>query len=314
VVGALPSALGLQTLAAVIDAKRNYCDISFLPEDPRCYADAARAAGVTVVYDCGLAPGMSNMFAGYAAAELDTCERVDLYVGALPVERHWPYQYKAGFSPLDVIEEYTRPARLIEGGEQIVKPALSDTELVDVPGVGTLEAFNTDGLRSLVDTVRAPWMREKTLRYPGHAEVMRLLRETGFLSRDPVDLNGQMIRPLELTAALLFPKWTFQPGEADLTVLQARIEGRRGPERVRYVWDLLDHHDAKNDTRSLSRTTAFPAAVMTRWLATGHYRNPGVHPPEVPARVPGLLNEMLSELAKRGVRYSARVEPLARPA
>ena len=238
VVGALPSVIGLQTLRAVIEAGRDLVDISFMPENAVELDGLARERGTMAVVDCGVAPGLSNMMTGSAAARLDSCERIEIYVGGLPVARHWPFDYKAGFAPWDVLEEYTRPARVVEHGRVVVKEPLSEPELLDFPGVGTLEAFNTDGLRSLVDTMKAPFMKEKTLRWPGHAELMRVLKDTGFFSLEPVDVAGQRVRPRDLTAALLFPKWTFEEGEADLTVMRVRVEGIAGGEPVVYAWDL----------------------------------------------------------------------------
>ncbi len=265
---------------------------------------------MTVVYDCGVAPGMTNMLAGWAASVLDPCDALDLCVGGLPVMRKRPYELKAGFAPLDILEEYTRPARLVEGGEVVVREALSEVELLDFPGVGTLEAFNTDGLRSLCDTVKARSMRERTLRYPGHADLMRVLRETGFFGKEPVEVGGTTIRPLDLTAAILFPHWKYEPGEADLTVLRVEAVGRRDGRPTRLRWDLYDRHDPATDTRSMSRTTAFPATIMARMIADGRFRRPGVHPPEVPASEPGLLEQMLRELEARDVRYVHTEEPL----
>ena len=176
VLGALPSRFGYEVMQGVIDARVPYVDISFMPEDFRKLDAAARKAGVPVVADCGVAPGMSNMLAGWAAMKLDRCDTIEILVGGLPRERHWPWQYKAPFSHHDVIEEYLRPSRVVEHGKVVVREALSDPELVTVPGLGTLEAFFTDGLRSLADTLDVPNMREKTMRYPGHAELMRTLR------------------------------------------------------------------------------------------------------------------------------------------
>jgi len=303
VVGALSSALGLQTLRAVIAAGRPYVDISFMAEDATQLSSLAADAGVTAVVDCGVAPGFSNLMIGWAAARLEPLERLEVYVGGLPRVRTWPYDYKAPFAPSDVIEEYTRPSRLVENGKLVIKEALSEPELIDFPGVGTLEAFNTDGLRSLLHTLRGvPDMVEKTLRYPGHIALMRAFRETGLFSQEPIEIGGQRVRPLDVTAALLFPKWAYAPGEADLTVLRVIVSGARG----RIEWDLLDHYDAATDTRSMSRTTGFPAAVMARWLATGKVRRPGVHPPETLGREPGLLDEMVRELDKRGVHVTKR--------
>jgi lysine 6-dehydrogenase len=308
VIGALPSVIGYQTLEAVIRAGRSFVDISFMPENALELSGLARERGVTAVVDCGVAPGVSNLMAGHAASRLERCERLEIYVGGLPVERRWPFDYKAGFAPHDVIEEYTRPARVVEHGRVVVKEALSEPELMDFPGVGTLEAFNTDGLRSLAYTLKAPFMKEKTLRYPGHIHLMRALRDTGFFSKQPLTLGDHAVRPLDVTAALMFPKWTFDEGEADLTVLRVIVEGEQGGESVRYAWDLLDSFDEVTGLRSMSRTTAFPATIMAGLLARGAFREPGVHPPESVGAVPGLLEEFLAELETRGVRCRSRVE------
>ena len=130
------------------------------------------------------------------------------------------------------IEDYTRPARMVENGRFVKKPALSGPELIDFPGIGTLEAFNTDGLRTLVDTVEIPNMKEKTLRFPGHAEKMRILRETGFFSYDPIDVNGVEVRPIDVTARLLFPFWEMKEGDRDFTVMRVEVAGKRAVVRL----------------------------------------------------------------------------------
>jgi len=312
VLGALASVLGLATLRTVIEAGRPYVDISFMAEDPLALSPLAEARGVTAVVDCGVAPGMSNLLCGHAAARLSPCESLEIYVGGLPVERRWPFEYKAPFAPHDVLEEYTRPSRVVERGEIVVKEALSEPEYLDFPGVGTLEAFNTDGLRSLASTLRVPWMKEKTMRYPGHIALMRVLRETGFFSKEPLAVRGAggpvAVRPLDVTAALMFPKWTFEDGEEDLTVMRVSATGVEGGRRVRLTWDLFDRYDHETRTRSMSRTTGYPATIVARWLVEGRFRRPGVHPPEVLGAEAGLVQVMLRELEARGVRYEARVE------
>jgi saccharopine dehydrogenase-like NADP-dependent oxidoreductase len=310
VLGALPSRFGLATLAAVIEAGRPYVDISFMADDALQHDGLARSRGVVAVVDCGVAPGLSNMMVGHAVARLERAERVEIYVGGLPAERRWPFEYKAGFAPHDVIEEYTRPSRLVEHGREVVREALSEPELIDFPGLGTLEAFNTDGLRSLVKTIDAPFMKEKTMRYPGHVALMKVLRETGLFSKEPIEVGGVRVRPLDVTAALMFPKWTFAPGEADVTVMRVLVEGRRSGRRVRYAWDLLDRYDPVSGFRSMSRTTAFPATIVARILAAGGFREPGVHAPERLGREQGLLESVLANLAERGVRVQGGEQDL----
>lgn len=311
VVGALPSRFGYQTLQAVIDAGKPYCDISFLIEDATELSERATSRGVTAVYDCGVAPGLANMIIGHCAAQLDETHNVVYYVGGLPHRRVWPFEYKAPFAPADVIEEYTRPARMIEHGQEVTRPALSEPELLDFPDVGTLEAFNTDGLRSLIHTVPAQNMREKTLRWPGHAELMRALRESGFFSQETLDVGGTAVRPLDLTSRLLFDAWRLDPGEREFTILRVVVEGLLASERVRFTYELYDEYDAATDEHSMARTTGFPCAIVARMLASGEYNNPGVHPPEILGRQSGMLDRIITELEQRGVTLSAKRETVA---
>jgi saccharopine dehydrogenase-like NADP-dependent oxidoreductase len=285
-----------------------------MPEDFREHDAIARRAGVPVVADCGVAPGMSNLLAGWAARTLDRCDAIEILVGGLPRERHWPWQYKAPFSHHDVIEEYVRPSRVVEGGKVVVKDALSEPELVTIPGLGTLEAFYTDGLRSLADTLKVPTMREKTMRWPGHAELMRTLRHLGLFSHEPVQVGDARVRPIDLTAKLLFPHWTYEEGESDVTVMTVRAWGMRGGREVRLAWTLHDELDPSTGFPSMSRTTAFPATSVLRLIAAGRIRKPGVHAPEMLASMPGIVDAVLADQRARGVKYVPWMEEGAKAA
>lgn len=312
VVGALPSAMGFRALRTVIDAGKSYADISFMPDDALALDDHAKKRGVTAVVDCGVAPGLANLFIGRCAAAMSRLTDVCYYVGGLPRRRSWPYQYKAPFAPLDVIEEYTRPARLIENGRQIVRPALSDLELIEFDEIGTLEAFNTDGLRSLLTTIRAENMREKTLRYPGHAELMRVLRETGYFGGDEIALrDGRRVRPIDVTGALLFPMWEHKPGEEEFTILRVIVEGFQNDAHMRFTYDLFDRTDTASGASSMARTTGFPCAIVARMLADGRLKRPGVFAPEVVGEDAALTESLLTELNARGVCVMQRVEAIA---
>lgn len=310
VLSAVPGFMGYRTLAAVIDAGRNVVDIAFFPEDPFGLDALARDRGVTAIVDCGVAPGMSNLLVGHVAGQLDSVDTVLIYVGGLPEVRRWPFEYRAVFSPLDVIEEYTRPARYVENGQPVVREALSDPELLEFEGIGTLEAFNSDGLRSLARTIEAPNMKEKTLRYPGHIEKMAVFRATGLFDKQEIEIGGAKIRPLDFTARLLFPKWKLEPGEADLTVMQVIVEGASDGRAVRHVYDLLDRYDPVTDTHSMARTTGYTATTAIRMLAAGRYDRKGVSPPEFVGRDPACVEFMLSGLAERGVVYRHSLETL----
>lgn len=307
-VGAVPGSIGFQTVEAVLEAGKSIVDISFFPEDPFLLDELAREKGLVALVDCGVAPGCSNLILGYLETVLDEVQEFSCLVGGLPAVRTWPYEYKAVFSPADVLEEYTRPARYVAHGEVVTLPALSEPELVDFAGVGTLEAFNTDGLRSIIKTCKAPSMKEKTLRYPGHIELMRVLRETGFFRKDPVEVKGVRIRPLDLTEKLLFPLWQLNEGEEDFTVMRVEVSGAKNGQKVRYTYDLLDRYDPTTGTTSMARTTGYTCTAGVRLVASGAFKRPGVSPPEFLGREPGCFLAVMKELAKRGVVFRETVE------
>jgi len=302
VINAVPGSMGFQTLRAIIDAGKDVVDIAFYPDNPFDLDALAKEKGVTAIVDCGVAPGMSNLLIGHVHKQLDRTDSILIYVGGLPEVRHWPFEYRAVFSPMDVIAEYTRPARYVENSTLVTRPALSDPELIDFPGVGTLEAFNTDGLRTLADTIDAPNMKEKTLRYPGHIEKMFFLREAGFFGEDPVQIDGHPVRPIDLTAELLFPQWQMEDGEIDITVLRIIIEGEQAGEARRVVYNLFDRADPATKTHSMARTTGYTATVAARMLAQGLYTEKGISPPELVGRFDECVEFMLEGLSHRGLR------------
>jgi lysine 6-dehydrogenase len=308
VVGALPSRMGFATLRSVIEAGKNYCDISFMPENALELDELAQDVGVTAVVDAGVAPGLSNLIVGHVYGLLDRAEFAAIYVGGLPRIRRWPFQYKAPFAPSDVIEEYTRPARIVVDGKIVEREALSEPELLDFDRIGTLEAFNTDGLRSLIHTLDIPNMIEKTLRYPGHRELMHAFRETGLFGEEEVEVGGVRVRPLDVTARLMFPKWKLDPGEQEFTVMRVIVEGVRGGSRERHVYELYDEFDTRSGATSMSRTTAFPCTSLARMVASGKIAARGVLPPELLARERGVFEHVLAEVRARGVRIEHRIE------
>ena len=310
VLNAVPGFMGYATLEAILLAKKDVVDIAFYPEDPFGLDELAKEMGVTAIVDCGVAPGMSNLLVGHVDNLLDETETVLIYVGGLPERRTWPYEYKAVFSPSDVIEEYTRPARYVENGVVVTRPALSDAELLDFPGLGTLEAFNTDGLRTLITTIDAPNKKEKTLRYPGHIEKMAVLRATGFFDEEEIEIGGARIRPLDFTSRLLFPKWKLEEGEVDLTVMRIIVEGRMGGPRVRYVYDLFDRYDEATGVHSMARTTGYTATVALRMLAQGLFSEKGVIVPERIGQESACVQFLLQGLRERGVVYRESIEQL----
>jgi lysine 6-dehydrogenase len=308
VICAVPGFMGFEMVKKVIEAGKNVVDISFFPEDPFLLDDLAREKGVTAIIDCGVAPGLCNIIAGHVTAILDQVDTYACYVGGLPLVRTWPFEYKAVFSPVDVLEEYTRLCRMREGGREVVKPALSDPELLDFPSLGTLEAFNTDGLRTLRKTLALPFMKEKTLRYPGHANLMRIFRESGFLDADPVEIDGSLIRPVTLTSQLLFDQWRLGEGEEDVTIMRVLMEGRDNGRKVTCVYDLEDRYDKETRTTAMARTTGYTAAIIARQVLEGLFDGKGICPPEFIGRKKACFENLLDEYEKQHILLNETME------
>lgn len=303
VIGAVPGYMGFQTLETVIKNKKNIVDISFFAEDPFELDELAIEQDVTAVMDCGVAPGMSNMMLGHYN-EIMEIKSFSCLVGGLPLIRSWPYEYKAPFSPIDVIEEYLRPARIVENSRLVVKPALSDPEYIEFEAIGTLEAFNTDGLRTVIKTMSSiPNMIEKTLRYPGHIEKMRMLRETGFLSDTPIEVQGHIIRPVDLTTQLLFPLWKLGADEEEFTAMRITIEGTLNGAPHTVTAHLLDKYDPGTGISSMARTTGYPCTGTARLILAGDYQRKGISPPEYVGAAPGCFETILSYLQARNIVY-----------
>jgi len=305
-IGALPGHLGFKTLESLIKAGKNIVDISFMPEDYLKLNELAKSKGVTAIVDCGVAPGMSNILLGYHynRMKIDTFK---CFVGGLPLVREWPYQYKAVFSPIDVIEEYTRPARYLESNSLVTKEALSEIEILDFGNAGKLEAWNSDGLRSLIETMPVPNMIEKTLRFPGTTEYIKVLRETGFFSYKEVDIKGYKIRPIDLTAKLLFPIWKLKPGEGDFTVMKIIIKGVENGKPHEYIYDLYDEYDRGSGTLSMARTTGYTCTAAANLILREGFAIPGVIPPEFISKEEKNFRFILDYLAKRNVIYNLKV-------
>jgi len=302
VVGAVPGFIGYATLRSVIEAGKNAVDISFFPENALELDGAARAKGVTAVVDCGVAPGMSNMILGYHAARMKV-SHFKCYVGGLPVKREFPFEYKAPFSPADVIEEYIRPARYVENGHVVVRPALSDAEFMDFPEVGTLEAFNSDGLRSLLMTTHVPNMIEKTLRYPGHLDHIKALRDSGFFGREEITVAGQRVKPIEFTSAILFKQWRLHEDDDEFTAMRIIIEGEENGRPRVCQYNLFDRRDRATGFSSMARTTGFPAAAAARLVLDGKIARKGICPPEHIGADEKSFRFVMEYLEQRKVHY-----------
>ncbi|MDA3812810.1 MAG: saccharopine dehydrogenase NADP-binding domain-containing protein [Candidatus Cloacimonetes bacterium] len=302
VVSAVPGFMGFATLKTIIESKKDVVDIAFFPEDALQLDDLAKKHNVTAIMDCGVAPGMSNAILGYHNSKM-TVEDFEFYVGGLPQKRTLPFQYKAPFSPIDVIEEYIRSARFVVNGEVVVKPALSDTELIEFEDVGTLEAFNTDGLRSLIKTMDIPNMKEKTLRYPGYIDQIKLLKDYGFFQTEEVEIDGNQIRPIDLTSHLLISKWKLEDDEPEFTVMKIVVSGIEKNKQVKYIYELFDKFDVETQTSSMARTTGYSCTSAVELVLNGDYAEKGLFPPEFLGAKNDCLKKMLAYQEDRDIIY-----------
>jgi saccharopine dehydrogenase-like NADP-dependent oxidoreductase len=303
VVSAVPGFMGYATLQKLITLKKNTVDISFFPEDALQLNELAITYGVTAIVDCGVAPGMTNLILGRYNEEMQV-NSFFAVVGGLPKMRIKPFEYKAPFSPIDVIEEYTRPARYVENGFVVTKPALSDAALMNFEKVGTLESFNTDGLRSLLHTMRhIPHMKEKTLRYPGHISLIQALQDAGFFSETPVTINGESVIPLQVTNKILFDQWKLSPTEEEFTIMSIVIEGLLDSKPHTIEYFLYDEYDATSSTASMSRTTAYTCTAAVNLICEGLFSEKGVYPPELVGKHANCFNYIMAYLADRNVVY-----------
>jgi lysine 6-dehydrogenase len=300
---AVPGFMGYRTLEAVIKAGKSVVDISFFPENALELDALAKEKGVTAIVDCGVAPGMSNLILGYHNARM-TVTDFSCMVGGLPKQRVKPFEYKAPFSPIDVIEEYTRPARLMENGTIVTKPALSEPEFHVFDTVGTLESFNTDGLRSLLFTMgHIPNMKEKTLRYPGHAALIRDLIAAGFFSDTPIEVKGHLISPLEFSSRILLQQWKLRPAEEEFTLMRIEVKGHESGNPVQITYDLFDEYDRASQTSSMSRTTGYTCTAAMHLLINRQFTATGIFPPEFVGADEVCFRAIMDYLANRQVVY-----------
>lgn len=299
VVTAVPGFMGFDTLKAVIECGKNVADISFFPEDVLQLDALAKEKNVTAIVDCGVAPGMSNFIIGRYNEEMKI-DDFEIYVGGLPAHPKPPFFYKAPFSPVDVIEEYTRPARLKEKGQIVTKPALTEREMIAFEGVGTLEAFNTDGLRSLLYTMpHIPTQKEKTLRYPGHMDLILALKQSGFFSEEKINVDGKDIAPLQFTSKLLINEWKLGETEEELTVMKVIIHG----EGKTIEYNLLDYYDQSTQISSMARTTGYTCTAAVNLLVKKMVTKKGVFPPELIGSDKACFDFVLNYLKERGVTW-----------
>jgi len=304
VICAVPGFLGFETLKSIIEFEMNVIDISFFSENALELDALAKEKNITAIVDCGVAPGMDNIILG-RYNEIMKLTDFECLVGGLPKVKKWPFSYKAPFSPVDVIEEYTRPARYVEHGKEIIREPLTDCEYVEFDNVGTLESFNSDGLRSIIYTMsHIPNMKEKTLRYPDHVEYVKVLKASGFFSNNKIEINGNLISPLEFTSKILFNEWKLGETEEEITVMRVTVKGENSNGQIEeVVYHLHDEYCKETETSSMSRTTGYTATAAANLFLDGLFTEKGVFPPELVGKHEACFNYFLNYLKERNIHY-----------
>jgi lysine 6-dehydrogenase len=301
VLGALPGDYGFRALEACVEAGKSIVDVSFTPEDPSILDRNARNAGLTIIPDCGVAPGLSNLLVGYGASKFDKVDEAKIMVGGIPEKPVPPLGYTVTWSADGLIDEYIRDVTVVRDGKVVKVPPLSGLEQIEFPGVGTLEAFYTDGLRSLVRSL--PGVKnlyEKTLRYPGHVEKVKLLKTLGFFSEEPVRVEGKEITP-KMVSARIFERSLTNPNVGDLLAMMIEVFGEEKGEKRAHRYHLLEYPDPETGISAMARTTAYTASIVAGILMEGRIKAKGVIPIETLSVNHDFVKEVFNELKKRGI-------------
>jgi len=300
--GFLPGNLGYSLMKACIEARKDLVDVSYMAENPLRLHQAATRAGITIVPDCGLAPGISNLIVGHAFRKLDKTKAIHVMVGGLPEKPIPPLGYIVTWSPESLIDEYTRKAIIVKRGRKIQVEALSGMENIEFPNVGKLEAFFTDGLRTLLYTMDGVGdMWEKTLRYPGHAEKIKLLEAIGLFKEEKIKVEDVEVSPRKLAAKLL-EQTLRKPEVKDFVALKVEVFGVKNGEETGYTYHILDNCDAKRGITAMARTTAYPMSIVAQLILSGTIKKKGVVPPEMLGMEDNVFRIFWDCLRKRGIQ------------
>lgn len=299
--GALPGWMGYRVCKASVSAKVDIVDVSYMPEDIMTLNKDALKAKVCVVPDCGMSPGLGSILVGRAVSKLDQIESVHMLNGGLPARPVPPLGYVITWSVKDLIDMYSRKVSIVKEGKIVQVEAMSGLEEIKFPRVGKLEAFYTDGLRTLLHTVKgARDMWEKSLRYPGHVEKIKLLKTLGFFDEKPVEVENHMIPPREITAKLLERKLK-RPEIPDIVAMLVEVSGLKDGRKVMYTSHVLDRLDKKRKVTAMARTTAYTTSIIAQLVAKKTIEEKGVIPPEKLGMNKKLYDKFMDLMKKRRI-------------
>jgi lysine 6-dehydrogenase len=308
VMSAAPYYFNAELAALAVEAGVHFCDLggnTEIVQTQKALHNAALAKGVSVIPDCGLAPGMVNILAQYGIDQLDSVDEVRIYVGGLPQDPRPPLNYQVVYSLEGMLDYYTTPSWVLRDGHRAQVAALSEIERVDFPApLGELEAFHTAGGLSTMAfrcEGKIKTMEYKTLRYPGHAAIMAAIRDLGLLDVKEISVNGARVAPRDVALEVLRERLTIPLGK-DLVALRVIVLGKQNGRAATRAFELVDRYDERHGISAMMRTTGYSLAITGLMQARGRVRGAGVLTPDE-AIVP---DEYVRELAKRGVMVESR--------
>ena len=300
VMSALPYGINVLASKAAVEAGVNLVDLTY--EERQWELDTpAKEAGVTLVPDCGVAPGLANILAGYGVSLMDEAEEIHIICGGIPQKPVPPLGYRIVFETQGLVDMYCEKSRIVRNGKIVKVDTLSGLEKVQFPGLGELEAFYTDGLSTLLRVMKGKVknMDEKTARWPGHAEKIRAFRNTGFFNTEPIEVDGVKIIPRKVAVSIL-NKALRLGEEKDVTVLRVDVLGKKDGNDVEHSFVMVDFFDEERGVTSMARTTGYTAGIVGRMVARGEIQKRGVVPPE--EALAGKHKRFISQLADRGIK------------
>lgn len=305
IISALPAKLRKRLIQAVIMGNSKLVDITFGNDTISDYLPKSSDSNFLIIPDCGLAPGISNFIVGRFTSEFTELENVEIYVGGLPNKPVPPLEYKITFASDSVVDEYVNPAKIVENGKIVSKEALSGIEEFQSEELThPLEAFYTDGLRSLIDTIKSPKnMFEKTIRYRGHAEKIKLLRDLGFFDSSEKLLNGNAVVPRRLTEKLFDEKLKFSE-IGDTIILKINVSGIKGGRKSKLVANLTYKCEVNHNFTGMSMTTACPASIMGQMIGEGLINGKGLVNMEEIGSQKNIFEEFIKRLSDRGIEIT----------
>ena len=307
IIGLAPGRLGYNVMKACVEKKKNLIDLSFMAEDPFLFQDAAIEAGVSIMPDCGVAPGLSNMLIGKASSQLDQIEDAIIYVGGLPQNPKPPLNYKVTWCVEDLFEEYTRNAKIVRNGKTAEVEALEGLEEVEFEGFGKLEGFFTDSIRTLHHTIKANNMWEKTLRYPGHVERIRLIKELGLLNKK--SLKSINISPWNFMSKFWEETLSFFE-DKDVLLMRIQVSGKKNSKRIMHTYEVIDYFDEQRNITAMGRSTAYTAFAVIKLIIEDKINKKGIIPPEILGMHKELFQEIEFTLKNRNLEINSKVEEI----